>query len=61
MVKIINYDQKSWSSKTNVITFRLKKEEFIVITKLAIEKGVSPHEYVRQLVRAYLRAKGLIP
>jgi len=53
--------QKSWSRRTYVITFRLPKDIFELIEMIAAEKNLSPHEWCRRVVLAYLKAKGYVP
>ena len=60
VVVLKEYRQKSGSSKTNVITFRVEKYVFDVLVMLASAKGKTPHQLVRDILVSYLRAKGYI-
>ena len=60
MAKIVEYKQKSWSNKTNVITFRIPKYEFEILVALAAAKNKTPHQLCKDIIETYLRAKGYI-
>jgi len=51
--------QKSDSTRTQIVSFRLTNEEYEFLRVLAEQNGMSPHELVRRLTRAYLKSKGL--
>ena len=60
VVVLKEYRQKSWSNKTNVITFRVEKYIFDILVMLATAKGKTPHQLVRDILLSYLRAKSYI-
>jgi hypothetical protein len=52
--------QKSGSKKTQMITFRVENIVFEILEALGKQKNQSPHELARDIIIAYLRAKGYL-
>ncbi len=60
MIFLKEYRQKSNSSKTNVITFRIDKYKFEILVAIASAKNKTPHQLCRDIIESYLRLKGYI-
>ncbi len=52
--------QKSGSHRTVQITFRIRRDIADLLEFLAKARNMSPHEFARYIVLAYLKAKGYI-
>jgi len=48
------------SRRSKTIGFRVPIDAFTVLEYIAKSRGISPHELCRQIILAWLRAKGYI-